>query len=312
MDKRQNAFVFSIAVLLSGCADPSTPSIDAAETAKEQQARQFAFVSTRSGNHDVYLMSVDGDSAKNLTNHPATDFGISWSPDGEQLLFGTDRDGNREIYLMDADGGNAKNLTNHPGIDAAPAWSPDGSRIAFISDRDGSSREIYVMNADGSNVERLTDNERYDEAPAWSADGTQLAFGAVAESADPGEESLQVFVIDIHTREETQLTRMSGHNSAPRWSPDGSRIAFYGQVGEGFAGADIFTMDGDGTNLVNLTNDGDPDWQPDWSDDGEWIIFSRGPGDPLNIWMMRSDGTERSLLVGAEGRDEQPEWRPSR
>ena len=145
---------------LAGCTDREAAPLD------DGMPTKFAFTSTRSGNHDVYLTTVDSDSVINLTNHPATDHGISWSPDGEQILFGTDRDGNREVYVMDSDGGNLRNLTNHPGADAAPAWSPDGLRIAFVSNRDSDSREIYQMNVDGSNVVRLTTNERYDEAPA--------------------------------------------------------------------------------------------------------------------------------------------------
>ncbi|NND71544.1 MAG: translocation protein TolB, partial [Rhodothermales bacterium] len=297
---------FAISILFAiGCGSPESASPD-----NEMQQDMIAFTSSRTGNYDVFITSVDSDSVINLTDHPATDFGVSWSPAGDQLLFGTDRDGNREIYAMNDNGSDLRNLTNHPGVDTSPAWSPDGSRIAFVSDRDSNSREIYVMNSDGTNIERLTTNERYDESPSWSPDGNQLAFGAVAPSGSD-EETLQIFVLDLTTGEETQLTQLAGHNSAPRWSPDGSRIAFYGQVGEGFSGADIFTMNPDGTGMINLTNDAEPDWQPDWSNDGEWIVFSRGPGDPLDIWIMRNDGTERRTVVLAEGRDEQPAWRPA-
>lgn len=303
---RSRLLLYSLwAACVFGCVPGNTVQMS------EQPPRDFAFTSTRTGNHDVFLTSVGSDSVINITNHPATDFSISWSPDGTRLLFGTDRDGNREIYVMNADGSDPKNLTKHAAVDTAPDWSHDGRKIVFISDRDVASREIYLMDADGSNVVRITENDRYEEAPALSPDGRRIAFGALAAS-ETADETLQIFVIDVDGENEQQLTRLPGHNSAPRWSPDGKRLAFYGQVGEGYAGADIFTMAPDGTETVNLTNDAEPDWQPDWSSDGQWILFSRGPSDPLDIWIMRSDGTQRSRVVYADGRDEQPAWRPGK
>ena len=120
----------------------------------------------------------------------------------------------------------------------------------------------------------------------------------------------EIFVMDLKTLTDRQLTSLPGHNSAPRWSPDGAAIAFYGNVGRGFAGADIFRVAPDGSDLLNLTNDPEPDWQPDWSPDGSRIVFARGPGDPLDIWVMNADGSGRRLIVGNAGRDEQPFWRP--
>lgn len=274
---------------------------------------EFAFLTNRDGNHEVYLANINepatNQSVINLTRHPATDFGLSWSPDGTQVLFGTNRDGNREIYRINADGSAPTNLTQNPAKDSAPNWSADGKEIVFVSDRDGSKPEVYIMKADGTEPKRLTNNTRYDESPSISPDGKKIVFGAVAPSAN-GTETLQIFIMDRDGANERQLTKLSGHNSAPRWSPDGKKIAFYGKVGKGFGGADIFVMDADGTNLQNLTNDEEPDWQPSWSDDGSWILYSRGPSDPLDLWLMSADGKFKRPVLINPGRDEMPVWRP--
>lgn len=272
---------------------------------------QLAFVSDREGSFDIFLLDVPTGEVTNLTTHDAMDFGFAWSPDGERIAFMSDRDGNREIYSLEVPMGEPIRLTSHEAPDGGPSWSPDGSTIVFVSSRDSGSGELYLMSTDGSDVRRLTSNERYEEVPSFSPDGRYLAFGAVATHEEGAEATLQIFRFDLETGEETQLTHLSGHNSAPRWSPDGSEIAFYGQVGEGFEGANLLVMSSDGNAIRNVTDDAEPDWQPDWSADGSRIAFARGPGEPLDLWIVDADGGDMRPLLVAEGRDEQPKWRPT-
>src|SRR5438067_11174718 len=121
----------------------------------------LAYVSTRVGNPEIYLMAPDGGVQIDLSNDPATDTQPAWSPDGSRIAFTSSRNGNAEIYVMNADGSDPLRLTATPGSDSQPAWSPDGSKIAFVSTRDGNP-EIYAMNADGTNPLRLTTNPASD------------------------------------------------------------------------------------------------------------------------------------------------------
>ena len=82
----------------------------------------------------------------------------------------------------------------------------------------------------------------------------------------------------------------------PEPSPDGRRIAFvvadYSQsIG------DIYLMNRDGTNVVQLTTDPELDDQPAWSPDGSRILFrsfrEQRDGD---IYMMNSDGSNQVNL----------------
>ena len=42
--------------------------------------KKIAFISTRDGIYDIYLMNSDGSEKKNLTNNPADDTYPRWSP----------------------------------------------------------------------------------------------------------------------------------------------------------------------------------------------------------------------------------------
>ena len=74
----------------------------------------IAFVSTRSGNADIFTMWWDGLHPSNLTSNPASDTDPAWSPDGTRIAFTSDRSGNRDVWVMNADGVDPVNLTNHP------------------------------------------------------------------------------------------------------------------------------------------------------------------------------------------------------
>jgi len=93
---------------------------------------KIAFVSSRDGNNEIYVMNPDGSNIIRLTNNPAADFTPAWSPDGTKIAFASNRDGNSKIYVMNTDGSSPTRLTNEQADDYDPAWSPSGTKIAFV------------------------------------------------------------------------------------------------------------------------------------------------------------------------------------
>ena len=63
--------------------------------------QQIAFTSTRNGNHEIYVMKLDGTDVRQVTNHPERDDYPSWHPQGNQLLFVSERGGRFDLYACD-------------------------------------------------------------------------------------------------------------------------------------------------------------------------------------------------------------------
>jgi Tol biopolymer transport system component len=78
----------------------------------------------------------------------------------------------------------------------------------------------------------------------------------------------------------------------------------------------IYVMDVDGQNLLQLTNEAEGACQPDWSPDGEKFVFT-SPCKSLedtfaksSIYRMNADGSGRTSLTKVFGGDYDPAWSP--
>ncbi len=219
---------------------------------------------------------------------------------GRKIAFVSDRDGNREIYVMNEDGSNLVNLTQNPGADDSPVWSPDGTKIAFVSDRDGNT-QIYVMDADGANPIKVTQSlTQYQQNyfPVWSPDGSKIAFmGSPRDSLN---------VVNADGSNQIILSDMS-YDSNPVWSPDGAKILFesYRDFNK-----EIYVMNADGSNPVNLTQHTLRDLGPAWSPDGSKIVFLRRTSLGDEIYVMNADGSNPISLDQHAYSYKKPVWSP--
>lgn len=104
----------------------------------------------------------------------------------------------------------------------------------------------------------------------------------------------------------TQLTDENANDSQPVFSPDGKRIAFASDRGGQW---DIWVMDADGRNPMQITSSPMPELHPSWSPDSKRLVYCRvnpreGRGE---LWISPLDNPGVKRLIG-EGLF--PSWSP--
>lgn len=209
------------------------------------------------------------------------------SPNGKRIAYFSDAGGDTEIWVAKTDGSNAHQVTTNAVSDLFPRWSPDGKQIVYVTDGD-----LAVMDADGSDSVVIRPALSIVQ-PTWSPRGNRIAFSEIGApgtlwdtlSIKPDGSGVKV------------LAGASYNEILGDYSPDGRSIVYYRPYGSGaFA---IFRMSSKGTDKHPLIVSGDNDLTfPQYSSDGERILYERYDGALTDIWGARaSDGKRRAELL---------------
>jgi Tol biopolymer transport system component len=130
---------------------------------------------------------------------------------------------------------------------------------------------------------------------------------------------------DLASREVWRVTDNEGCDREyfPHWSPDGTQLTYMRiqwTPETGTTGTAVFVIDAEGTNERQLTEWETMAGDPDWSPDGEWIVYGTYPLGEFNfvpavsnLYRMHPDGTGTEQLTFNEDttqRATQPRYTP--
>lgn len=171
----------------------------------------------------LWLMPTDDASrAAQLTDgrtYKDGNLGLSFTPDGKQMVYASSESGNYEIWTANADGSNRRQLTFGSESAAEPTVTPDNRYIVFIRTTNNSPH-LWRMNVDGNDLRQLTDGKGEFIQPAITSDSRSIIYTAYAETPNTA-----LFRVSIDGGEATRLTGKLT-SSQPVVSPDGKWIAY--------------------------------------------------------------------------------------
>ena len=131
--------------------------------------QRIAFVSTRPGLPQVYVMAADGTDQQLFAPF---DYGVTgssnapdWSPDGQSVAFHRDVGGTLQVFVLDVRTRAVRQLTSL-GRNEDPTWAPDSRHVAFVSDRSG-YRQLWIIDLETGRIRPLLQQSGA-RLPAWS------------------------------------------------------------------------------------------------------------------------------------------------
>ena len=202
---------------------------------------RLAFTSTRTGNGDVYVLTIATGDLERLTFDDANELMNGWSPDGKWVYFSTashDLSSMNDVYRVNVDGGTPMPVAaDRYATEYFAAAAPDNQTIAITARafagsqwwRKGHSHldesEIWLVHGGGSTgpalrYEPITTGGAKDVWPMWSADGGTLYF----MSDRSGAQNLWAEPLHGTPRALTHFT--DGRVLWPTISASGKTIAF--------------------------------------------------------------------------------------
>jgi len=142
------------------------------------------------GYRHIFVVPADGGVPRQITHGNWNHSGISWTPDGKEILFSSLRVEDAEyvyreseIYAVNVETTEIRQLTDRKGIDRSPVVSHDGKMVAYVgydwTDDTYIENKLYVMNIDGSNPREVAAG--LDRSPSniiWARDNSGVYFNA--------------------------------------------------------------------------------------------------------------------------------------
>ena len=216
---------------------------------------------------DIYTVSTQGGTAKQLTTQASYECNPVWSPDGHRIAFASDRDGNFDIYVMSAQGGAAKKLTKHSASELPSAFTPDGKCVVFsasIQDPaqsalfpSGVMTELYKVSVEGGRSQQILATPA--EAVCYIKDGQSFLYqdrkGLEDEWRKHHTSSVtrDIWLYDAKSGKHTNLTNIGGEDRDPSLAPNGKTVYFLSERNGG--SMNVYTLDVDNPkNIQSVTS----------------------------------------------------------
>ncbi|MCP9198585.1 S41 family peptidase [Gramella sp. GC03-9] len=231
------------------------------EMAISPNGKEIAFIARG----EVFVTSVDGALTKRITNTPAQERFVSFTPDGKSVAYARESEGKWTIFKTE------KQREEEPLFFAStlldetkvleedtdvylPEFSPDSTKMAYISDR----RELKVRDLESGKTVQLL-------------------------NAD-------------------DLFHMRDGDKYFQWSPDSKWLLV--SWGKLLSNQEILLLAADGSKRVNLTESGYQDFSPKWANNKQMLWFSNRNGLKSYATSGRTEVDVYSMFFTTEAWDE--------
>ncbi len=271
----------------SGTPEPTAASTESKEPAKLSGRIVYPAFDGSAGTYNLWLADLATGEQVIIAGQASQP---AFSRDGGLLAYRSWDIASRGIVFRDFIGGRGGQIT-HFVEDGLPSWAPDGFSFVFCSRREGDRvARLFRGDQKGQGEQGIPFEGSYVDT---LLDGRLVSRGCLVGGVGCG-----FYVLGSLGGGEVKLG--TDQDTAPSASPNGSKIAFM-SIGRGSSNWEIWVINTDGSNPLQLTKNGNNDGLPTWSPDGKSIAFVSDQAGVWAIWVMNADGSNQRKLIDMKG-----------
>lgn len=251
------------------------------------------------GRTDAIEMPDDALAGIFMCSHNADvlEEGLAWNVRIEKTVSDSHngyRDGilGSRMEIMNVFDGKRKIIHEDSGRFEAPNWMPDGKKLLF---NQGGS--IYTIPINGGKPEILNTGiaKRNNNDHVISMDGKWLAISSHRDGMPGGGSTIYYLPL---TGGDPKLVTDSTPSYLHGWSPDGKEVVYTAQRISKSPVYNIYKKPINGGPEVQLTNlsEGLADG-PEYSPDGKYIYYNSTVSGSMQLWRMKTNGTDQQQLT---------------
>ncbi|HXM93071.1 MAG TPA: S9 family peptidase [Candidatus Dormibacteraeota bacterium] len=201
--------------------------------------KTIAFLSSRDGTSQVYLLRMDGGEAQELTHLSTGADIVKWSAEGSTIALTS------SVYPDCKD--DACNSSRDAEKDKNKVKAHEYQQLLYRHWNhwfEGKRSHLFVVPANGSAAPRdLTPGANYDVPPDerggpsdinFSPDGKEICYTAVTDKVEALSTNGDLFLVSVSGGESKRITNNPGFDGNPVYSPDGKYIAYHWQATPGY------------------------------------------------------------------------------
>lgn len=244
--------------------------------------KTLAFLSSRKGESQIYLLPIEGGESHPLTSISTGADNAKWSPDGKTLAFTS------LVYPDCKD--DACNKAKDEANDKNKVKAHVAEHLLYrhwTHWNDGKRSHLFVVPSDASSDPRdLTPTANFDVPPDqrggasdinFSPDSKEICFTAVTDKVEAISTNGDLFLVPVTGGESKRITTQPGFDGNPVYSPDGKYIAYHAQLTAGYE-ADrwrVMLYDRQSSKTENISEGFDRSANElAWSPDSKTIYFT--------------------------------------